>query len=140
MSIIPSRRGLIKGLISLVAAPTIVPYGSLMPVKKVIAAPLVIPRPVPFIGELWYDHMDHRLKMWTGERWEVPNGKCMVSPEIEQRPYVDENFRPGTVGQYSMRPIIGPTDPYGTDYVSDNPRAGVTSWKDGDEVEMIYYG
>lgn len=131
----PSRRGLIKGLASLFVAPAIVPYSSLMPVKKVVAAPLVIPRP-PFIGELWYCHIDHRLKMWTGERWEVPYGKCMVSSDVAA-PYVDENFRPGTVTNYGgVLLSSGTDDPYGTDYVSAQARAGVTTWKHGDEVEI----
>lgn len=123
----PSRRGLIKGLASLFVAPAIVPYSSLMPVKKVVAAERMLDygasapiEPIgPRIGELWYDQANHQLRMWTGQLWEIPYGKCMVSSDVAA-PYVDENFRPGTITNYGgVLLSSGTDDPYGTDYVSE---------------------
>ena len=56
------RRGLITGLISLVAAPAIVRAASLMPVK--VLAPEVVTFP-PLAYVRW-----ESLVVWTGAKWE----------------------------------------------------------------------
>lgn len=69
-----ARRGLITGLISLMAAPAVVQASSLMPIRGFRLLP-----PQNRRGAIYYDVSDDVLKLWDGVKW-IAADPLMANP------------------------------------------------------------
>lgn len=76
------RRSFITGLISLVAAPAIVRAGSLMPVRTMVAEPMII----PVHPDVWRDLLAEQREINSGYRvWISFKEALEIFPDTDQR-------------------------------------------------------